>query len=97
MRHHHLQHQISIKSNKLQSTLLNLCENFLLSITAIIAKKCVRKIDVITFFAHNCAVREKLDIIVSVTPAQTWGRFCDYYYHMTSSTCRHNFFTFMIL
>ena len=48
-----------------------------------IAKKHFRKYvvindDVIAVFAFVCEVREKLDILLSITPAQTLDRFCDY-------------------
>ena len=78
MQHHHLQHQNSIKLNKLYSTLLKLCQNILLSITIVIAEKYFRKYDVvtddlITYFARICAVREKLDIILSIKHQRKLG------------------------
>ena len=79
MRHHHLQHHNSIKLNKLYSTLLKFQQKFsFINFSDNCKKKNFRKYDVITVCALICAVREKLDIILSITPTQTWGRFCDY-------------------
>ena len=72
-----LLHQNSIKLIKLYSTLLKFVRNFsFTNYSSSYKKKYFRKYDVInddvnTFFALICAVREKLDIISSITPAQT--------------------------
>ena len=73
MLRHHLHNQNFIKSNKLYSicVIINCKKKYF-------RKYDVINDDVITVFALICAVREKLDIILSMTPAQTWGRFCDY-------------------
>ena len=84
MRDHHLQHQKSINLDKLYSTLLKFVYKFS-SINysnnckkTYFRKRDVINDDVITFFALICAVREKLNIILSIEPAQTRGGFCDY-------------------
>ena len=86
MRHHYLQHQTSINLNKLYSTVhyLNLCEKFsFINYSNNCKNNVFQKYDVINhddinFFALLCAVCEKLNVMLSITPAQTWGRFCEY-------------------
>ena len=75
MLHHHLHNQHFMESNKLYSSFINRSNNCK---KKYFPKYDVINDDVITVFALICAVREELDIILSITPAQTWGRFCDY-------------------
>ena len=72
MRHHDLQHQNSIKLNKSYSTLLKFVQKLSgINYSNNCKKKYFPNDDVITFFPLVCAVREKLDIILSKPPPQT--------------------------
>ena len=76
MRHRHLQHQNFIKLDKLYCTLLKICAKvFLFQLQQYCKTNYFRKYDVINddviTFALLCVAREKLDIIVSTTPAQS--------------------------